>query len=64
MTETVAPLVIIPRAHDIGGFEVRRALPSAQNGRIEQAKSDWEAQRFARVPGDDAEFIPLPAARV
>jgi redox-sensitive bicupin YhaK (pirin superfamily) len=22
--------VIIPRAHDIGGFEVRRALPSAQ----------------------------------
>jgi len=30
MTETAPPLVIIPRAHDIGGFEVRRALPSAQ----------------------------------
>ena len=28
--------------------------------RIEQAKADWRANRFARVPGDD-EFIPLPA---
>ena len=27
--------------------------------RIEQAKADWKAQRFAKVPGDD-EFIPLP----
>ncbi|PZW51069.1 hypothetical protein C8P66_101286 [Humitalea rosea] len=36
---------------------------SSSRERIEQAKSDWEAQRFARVPGDDAEFIPLPAAR-
>lgn len=27
--------------------------------RIEVARSDWKAGRFARVPGDD-EFIPLP----
>jgi redox-sensitive bicupin YhaK (pirin superfamily) len=27
--------------------------------RIEQAKADWQAGRFAMVPGDDA-FIPLP----
>lgn len=27
--------------------------------RIEQAKADWDAQRFGRVPGE-AEFIPLP----
>lgn len=27
--------------------------------RIEQAKADWAAQRFGRVPGE-AEFIPLP----
>ncbi|MEM6492454.1 MAG: pirin family protein [Pseudomonadota bacterium] len=27
--------------------------------RIEQAKADWRAGRFAMVPGDD-EFIPLP----
>jgi redox-sensitive bicupin YhaK (pirin superfamily) len=30
--------------------------------RIEVAKADWEAQRFARVPGDDREWIPLPSA--
>ncbi|HEX4985056.1 MAG TPA: pirin family protein [Burkholderiales bacterium] len=27
--------------------------------RIERAKADWKAGKFARVPGDD-EFIPLP----
>jgi redox-sensitive bicupin YhaK (pirin superfamily) len=28
--------------------------------RIEQAKADWRAQHYVRIPGDDAEFIPLP----
>ncbi len=27
--------------------------------RIERAKADWKAGKFAKVPGDD-EFIPLP----
>lgn len=31
--------------------------------RLEQAKADWKAGRFARVPGDEAEFIPLPEGR-
>lgn len=29
--------------------------------RIELAKAEWAAQRYAPVPGDDEEFIPLPA---
>jgi redox-sensitive bicupin YhaK (pirin superfamily) len=33
---------------------------SSRHDRIEQAKEDWRAGRFARVPGDEAEFIPLP----
>jgi redox-sensitive bicupin YhaK (pirin superfamily) len=32
---------------------------SSSADRIEQAKEDWRAQRFARVPGE-TEFIPLP----
>ncbi|MCR9221265.1 MAG: pirin family protein [Alphaproteobacteria bacterium] len=28
--------------------------------RIEQAKADWRAGLFPKVPGDEAEFIPLP----
>jgi redox-sensitive bicupin YhaK (pirin superfamily) len=29
--------------------------------RIEQAKSDWAGRRFAVVPGDEDEYIPLPS---
>jgi redox-sensitive bicupin YhaK (pirin superfamily) len=31
--------------------------------RIEQAKRDWQAGRFPKVPGDEVEFIPLPPPR-
>jgi redox-sensitive bicupin YhaK (pirin superfamily) len=33
---------------------------SSSLDRIEQAKDDWRDRRFDTVPGDDAEFIPLP----
>ena len=33
---------------------------SSSRERIEQAKEDWRAGRFAVVPGDAEEFIPLP----
>jgi redox-sensitive bicupin YhaK (pirin superfamily) len=33
---------------------------SSRKERIEQAKSDWKAGRFGKVPGDEIEFIPLP----
>jgi redox-sensitive bicupin YhaK (pirin superfamily) len=33
---------------------------SSRKDRIEAAKADWKAGRFARVPGDSEEFIPLP----
>jgi redox-sensitive bicupin YhaK (pirin superfamily) len=33
---------------------------SSSKARIEQAKRDWKDGRFPRVPGDEAEFIPLP----
>ena len=33
---------------------------SSSADRIEQAKADWQAQRFAPVP-EESEFIPLPA---
>jgi hypothetical protein len=34
---------------------------SSDRERINQAKADWRAGRFPKVPGDDEEFIPLPA---
>jgi redox-sensitive bicupin YhaK (pirin superfamily) len=36
---------------------------SSSRERIEQAKADWKAGRFAKVPGDEHEFIPLPEER-
>lgn len=34
---------------------------SSSRERINQAKDDWNAGRFAKVPGDEKEFIPIPA---
>ena len=34
---------------------------SSSQERIQQAKEDWVAQRFPKVPDDEEEFIPLPA---
>jgi redox-sensitive bicupin YhaK (pirin superfamily) len=33
---------------------------SSRRERIEQAKEEWARGRFETVPGDEAEFIPLP----
>jgi redox-sensitive bicupin YhaK (pirin superfamily) len=34
---------------------------SSSPERIERAKRDWAERRFPLVPGDEEEFIPLPA---
>jgi redox-sensitive bicupin YhaK (pirin superfamily) len=36
---------------------------SSRKERVLQAGEDWAAGRFAKVPGDETEFIPLPASR-
>jgi redox-sensitive bicupin YhaK (pirin superfamily) len=33
---------------------------SSRKDRIEQAKAEWRAGHFQKVPGDEIEFIPLP----
>lgn len=33
---------------------------SSSRDRINQAKQDWQAGNFPKVPGDDKEFIPIP----
>ena len=34
---------------------------SSSRDRIRQAREDWEAGRFPKVPGDEQEWIPIPA---
>jgi redox-sensitive bicupin YhaK (pirin superfamily) len=47
-----------------GAFATRRYVfwnfVSSSRDRINQAKADWKALRFALIPGDDQEYIPLP----
>ena len=33
---------------------------SSRKERIEEAKEEWKTGKFALIPGDDKEFIPLP----
>ena len=33
---------------------------SSRKERIEEAKEEWKTGRFAPIPGDEKEFIPLP----
>jgi redox-sensitive bicupin YhaK (pirin superfamily) len=35
---------------------------SSSRERIEQARDDWNNFRFPKVPGDEVEYIPIPAA--
>lgn len=37
---------------------------SSSQERLEKARSDWKERRFPLVPGDEIEFIPLPAKRL
>lgn len=43
-----------------GKREIFWNFVSSSADRIERAKADWAARRFAIVPGDETEFTPLP----
>jgi redox-sensitive bicupin YhaK (pirin superfamily) len=51
--------VVVIGGEPIGARHIWWNFVSSSRARIEQAKEDWRAMRFGRVPGDD-EFIPLP----
>lgn len=71
----LAPGAAMSLSSDAGGrvmllggeaFKTRRHVwwnfVSSSRERIAQAKDDWNNFRFPKVPGDELEFIPIPAA--
>lgn len=44
----------------LGKRHIEWNFVSSRKERIEQAKEDWKAGRFPKVPGDEKEFIPFP----
>jgi redox-sensitive bicupin YhaK (pirin superfamily) len=57
--KTAARLMLLGGAAMDGPRHIWWNFVSSSKERIEQAKADWQAGRFDRVPGDP-EFIPLP----
>ena len=55
-----AHFVIVGGATMDGPRHIWWNFVSSRKDRIEAAKADWKAGRFDLVPGDTAEFIPLP----
>jgi redox-sensitive bicupin YhaK (pirin superfamily) len=53
-------LVLVGGATLDGERHIDWNFVSSSKARIEQAKRAWRAGDFAKVPGDDVEFIPLP----
>jgi hypothetical protein len=55
-----ARLVLVGGAPLDGERHIWWNFVSSSRERIEQAKRDWREGRFPKVPGDEAEHIPLP----
>jgi redox-sensitive bicupin YhaK (pirin superfamily) len=58
---TASHLAILGGAALEGPRHIWWNFVSSRKERIEQAKEDWKSARFDIVPGDEVEFIPLPA---
>jgi redox-sensitive bicupin YhaK (pirin superfamily) len=57
---TTAHFVIVGGAPMDGPRHIWWNFVSSRKNRIEQAKAEWAAGHFGKVPGDEIEFIPLP----
>ena len=57
---TDAHFVILGGAPMDGPRHIWWNFVSSRKERIEQAKAEWAAGHFDKVPGDEIEFIPLP----
>ncbi len=57
---TNAHFVIVGGAPMDGPRHIWWNFVSSRKERIEQAKAEWKAGHFGKVPGDEIEFIPLP----
>jgi redox-sensitive bicupin YhaK (pirin superfamily) len=57
---SAASVMLIGGAPLEGARHVWWNFVSSSRERIERAKAEWRERRFAAVPGDDVEFIPLP----
>lgn len=63
LAETNARLMLLGGEPMDGPRHIWWNFVSSSQERIDSAKEDWRQGRFAIVPGDETEFIPLPENR-
>ena len=61
--EADSRVLILGGAPPDGPRHIEWNFVSSSLARIEEAKQQWQAGQFPKVPGDDVEFIPLPSLR-
>lgn len=60
ITATEDSLIALVGGEPLGKRYIEWNFVSSRKERIDQAKADWKAGRFPKVPGDEEEFIPMP----
>lgn len=60
VADGAARVMLLGGAELEGPREVFWNFVSSSKERIERAKEDWKNRKFAPIPGDDTELIPLP----
>ena len=53
-------IIVVIGGDHLGKRYMEWNFVASQQALITQAREDWKAGRFAKVPGDEDEFIPLP----
>lgn len=61
VTATEESRIAIIGGESLGPRFIEWNFVSSRKERIEQAKNDWKNGQFAKVPGDEEEFISLPS---
>lgn len=56
-------LVLLIGGDPLGARHMYWNFVSSDASAIERAKADWQNGKFPKVPGDELEFVPLPAVR-
>lgn len=55
-----AAKIVVIGGDSLGSRYINWNFVATDKARIEQARADWKAQRFDKVPGDETEYVPLP----
>ncbi len=60
LTATEPSRIAVIGGEHLGHRYIEWNFVSSRKERIEEAKKQWQAGEFPKVPGDEEEFIPLP----